>query len=179
MFAEGLSTNVGLTIANQSSVAKVSTGGLLKLILSNAKPYYSAIWDDCTGDEKLTLTRLARHGLLSPKDPDTEKLLMKGLIVRDPAIRIMIESFRLFILSMHMDDELTECEKKSKSSSNWEALKVPLTIGLLSVAAFLLLTQRDLYNSAVPFIGSLAAALPAFMKLLSLFRPGSAAKADS
>jgi hypothetical protein len=74
---------------------------------------------------------------------------------------------------MHMDDELAQCEKKAKVNSIWEVLKVPLTIGLLSIAAFLLLTQRELYNSAVPFIGSLAAALPSFLKLLSLFRPGA------
>ena len=168
--------NVGLAIARQSNVGKVSTAVLLKQISSSAKPYYAAIWDDCTGEQKLTLTRLAQYGLLSPKDPDTPELLGKGLIVRDPAIRIMNESFRLFILSMHMDDELAQCEKKAKVNSNWEALKVPLTIGLLSIAAFLLLTQRELYNSAVPFIGGLAAALPSFLKLLSLFRPGAKAE---
>ena len=169
--------NVGLAIARQSNAGTLGTTALLKQISSSAKPHYAAIWNDCSGEEKLTLTRLAEYGLLSPKDPDTEVLLRKGLIVRDPAIRIMNESFKLFIRSMHTDDELAACEKKAKVTSNWEVLKVPLTIGLLSVAAFLLLTQRDLYNSAVPFIGSLAAALPSFLKLLSLFRPG--AKAES
>jgi hypothetical protein len=169
--------NVGKALANQTVNVNVSTTTLLKQILNNARPYYAAIWDDCSGEEKLTLTRLARCGLLSPKDPDTEGLLMKGLIVRDPAIRIMNESFRLFILSMHADDDLAKCEKQAKGRSNWEVLKAPFTIGLISVAAFLLLTQRDLYNSAVPLIGSLAAALPSALKLLSLLRPG--AKAES
>lgn len=168
--------NVGLAIARQSNVGKVSTATLLQQVLSSAKPYYAAIWDDCSGEQKLTLTRLARYGLLSPKDPDTQELLRKGLIRRDPAIRIMNESFRLFILSMHMDEDLAQCEKKAKVNSNWEVLKLPLTIGLASIAAFLLLTQRELYNSAVPFIGSLAAALPSFLKLLSLFRPGAKAE---
>lgn len=169
--------NVGLAIAGQSSVARISTTGLLEQILSSATPYYASIWDDCSGEEKLTLTRLAQHGLLSPKDPDTEKLLKKGVIVRDPAIRIMNESFRLFILSRGTDNALAQCEKEAKSSSTWEVLKVPLTIGLLSVAAFLLLTQRELYNSALPFLSGLAAGLPAFLKLVSLFQPGSGAKA--
>jgi hypothetical protein len=168
--------NLGLAIAKQSSIGKLGTAGLLKQILSSAKSYYADIWNDCSGEEKLTLSRLAQYGLLSPKDPDTPQLLMKGLIVRAPAISIMNESFRLFILSMHMDDELAHCEKKAKVNSNWEVLKLPLTIGLLSIAAFLLLTQRELYNSAVPFIGTLAAALPSFLKLLSLFRPGAKAE---
>ncbi|HXQ73082.1 MAG TPA: cache domain-containing protein, partial [Pyrinomonadaceae bacterium] len=168
--------NIGLAIANQARVAEVSTASLCKQIMTNAKPYYTAVWNACTGEEKLTLTRLAHYGLLSPKDPDTEKLLKRGLIVRDPAIRIMNESFRLFILSMGTDKAIAKCEEEAKSSSNWEALKVPLTIGLLSVAAFLLLTQRELYNSALPFITGLAAGLPSFLKLVSLFQ-GSGAKA--
>lgn len=166
--------NIGQTIADQSRIAEVSTASLCKQIMTNAKPYYAAIWNACTGEEKLTLTRLAQYGLLSPKDPDTEKLLKRGLIVRDPAIRIMNESFRLFILSMGADKAIARCEEEAKSSSNWEALKVPLTIGLLSVAAFLLLTQRELYNSALPFITGLAAGLPSFLKLLSLFQSGGA-----
>lgn len=168
--------NVGLAIANQSRIGKVSTENLCKQIVTNAKPYYTAVWNACTGEEKLTLTRLAQHGLLSPKDPDTEELMMKGLILRDPAIRLMNESFRLFILSMRADNAVARCEKEAKSSSNWEVLKVPLTIGLLSVAAFLLLTQRELYNSAVPFITGLAAGLPSLLKLMSIFQ-GSGAKA--
>jgi hypothetical protein len=169
--------NIGLAIANQTRVADVSTASLCKQIVTNARPYYTAVWNACSGEEKLTLTRLAHYGLLSPKDPDTEKLLKKGLIVRDPAIRIMNESFRLFILSMGTDKAVARCEEEAKSSSNWEALKVPLTIGLLSVAAFLLLTQRELYNSALPFITGLAAGLPSFLKLVSLFQSGSGAKA--
>lgn len=169
--------NIGQAIAEQARVAEVSTSSLCRQIMTNARPYYAAVWNACSGEEKLTLTRLARYGLLSPKDPDTETLLKRGLIVRDPAIRIMNESFRLFILSMSADKAIARCEQEAKSSSNWEALKVPLTIGLLSGAAFLLLTQRELYNSALPFITGLAAGLPSFLKLVSLFQSGSGAKA--
>jgi hypothetical protein len=168
---------IGRTIAGQSCLDKATTAGLCKQIMTNARPYYSSLWNACTGEEKLTLTRLAQHGLLSPKDPDIDELLRKGLILRDPAIRIMNESFRQFILSARTDDDVAKCEKEAKSSSNWEVLKVPFTIGLLSVAAFLLLTQRELYNSALPFITGLAAGLPSFLKLVSMFQSGSGAKA--
>ena len=171
--------NIGRVIAGQPRLGEVSAASLCKQIMINARPYYAAVWNSCSGEEKLTLARLAQYGLLSPKDPDTERLLKKGLIVRDPAIRIINESFRLFILSMGADKALATCEKEAKSSSNWEVLKVPLTIGLLSVAVFLLLTQRELYNSALPFITGLAAGLPSFLKLVSLFQPGSGAKAGS
>ncbi len=167
--------NIGRAVASQSQLAKVSAAGLCKQIVTNAKPYYASIWNACSGEEKLTLTRLAQYGLLSPKDPDVDELLRKGLIVRDPAIRIMNDSFRLFILSMGDDHAIAKCEQDAKSSSNWEALKVPLTIGLLSVAAFLLLTQRELYNSALPFLSGLAAGLPALLKLVSLFQSGAKA----
>lgn len=171
--------NVGLAIASQSRLAKLSTATLCKQIVTNSKPYYTAIWNSCSGEQKLTLTRLAQHGLLSPKDPDTEELINQGLIIPHPAMRLMNGSFRLFILTMGTDNALAQCEKEAKSSSNWEVLKVPLTIGLLSVAAFLLLTQRELYNSALPFITGLAAGLPSLLKLVSLFQSGSGAKAGS
>ena len=171
--------NVGLAIARQSRLAKVSTATVCKQIVTNARPYYTAIWNSCTGEQKLTLTRLAQHGLLSPKDPDTEELINQGLIVSHPAMRLMNRSFRLFILTIGTDNALAQCEKDAKSSSNWEVLKVPLTIGLLSVAAFLLLTQRELYNSALPFITGLAAGLPSLLKLVSLFQSGAGAKAGS
>ncbi|HEY0727577.1 MAG TPA: hypothetical protein VGD38_05855 [Pyrinomonadaceae bacterium] len=171
--------NIGRAVANQSQLAQVSEASLYKQIMINARPYYASIWNACSGEEKLTLTRLAQHGLLSPKDPDVDELLRKGLIARDPALRIMNESFRLFILSRGNDDAIAKCELDAKSSSNWEVLKVPLTIGLLSVGAFLLLTQRELYNSALPFLSGLAAGLPALLKLVSLFQSGSGAKAGS
>lgn len=171
--------NIGRAVASQSQLAKISAAGLCKQIMINAKPYYVSIWNACSGEEKLTLTRLAQHGLISPKDPDVDELVRKGLIVRDPAIRIMNESFRLFILSRGDDHAIAKCELDAKSSSNWEVLKVPLTIGLLSLGAFLLLTQRELYNSALPFLSGLAAGLPAFFKLVSLFQSGSGAKAGS
>lgn len=171
--------NVGLAIANQSRIGKVSTANVCKQIVTNARPYYTAVWNTCSGEQKLTLTRLAQCGLLSPKDPDTEALLMKGLILRDPSIRLMNESFRLFILSMPVDKALAKCELEAKSSSNWEVLKAPLTIGLLSVATFLLLTQRELYNSAAPFITGLAAGLPSLLKLFSMFQSGSGGKTGS
>jgi hypothetical protein len=171
--------NIGRVIAGQPRLGEVSAASLCKQIMTNARPYYAGVWNACSGEEKLTLARLAQYGLLSPKDQDTEKLLKQGLIVRDPAIRIFNESFRLFVLSMGADKALATCEKEAKSSSNWEALKVPLTIGLLSVAVFLLLTQRELYNSALPLITGLAAGLPSFLKLLSLFQSGSGAKAGS
>jgi len=171
--------NIGRVIADQPRLGEFSAASLCKQIMTNARPYYAAVWNACSGEEKLTLARLAQYGLLSPKDQDTEKLLKQGLIVRDPAIRIFNESFRLFVLSMRADEALATCEKEAKSSSNWEALKVPLTIGLLSVAVFLLLTQKELYNSALPFITGLAAGLPSFLKLLSMFQSGSGAKAGS
>jgi hypothetical protein len=171
--------NIGRAIAGQPRLGEVSAASLCKQIMTNARPYYAAVWNACSGEEKLTLARLAQYGLLSPKDPDTEKLLKRGLIVRDPAIRIMNESFRLFILSMGADKALATCEQEAKSSSNWEVLKAPLTIGLLSVAVFLLLTQRELYSSALPFITGLAAAVPSFLKLVSLFQSGSGAKVGS
>jgi len=141
-----------------------------------AMPYYKSIWRVCSDDEKLTLSHLAHDGLLSSNDPDLERLMKKGLIVREPAVRLMNESFKCFVLGVEDGEALAYCEAKAKKSSNWEALKVPLSIGVASVIVFLLLTQREIYNSTLPIITAITAGVPTFFKLISVFHGDSAGK---
>ena len=102
--------------------------------------------------------------------------MKKGLIVREPAVQMMNESFKCFVLGVEDGESLAHCEEKAKKSSNWEVLKVPLSIGVASVIGFLLLTQRDIYNSALPIITAITAGVPTFFKLISIFHGDSAGR---
>lgn len=167
---------IGTGIADQRNISEQTPESVTKQVFIQAMSYYKSLWSVCSDDEKLTLKHLAHDGLLSSTDPDIERLMRKGLIVREPAVRPMNESFKSFVLSVGVDD-LAHCEEKARKSSNWEVLKVPLSIGVASVIVFLLLTQREIYNSALPIITAITAGVPTFFKLVSVFHGDAAGKA--
>jgi hypothetical protein len=171
--------SIGENIAKQRNLGKQKPSSIPRQVLVQAMPYYKSIWRVCSDDEKLTLSHLAQDGLLSASDSDIEGLMKRGLIIREPAIRLMNESFKSFVIGVGgAGKALAHCEEKARKSSNWEVLKVPLTIGLVSVLGFLLLTQREIYNSALPIITAITAGVPSFFKLISLFHGGSGGKAS-
>jgi hypothetical protein len=168
--------SIGEGIANQRNISTQTPAGVIRQVFVQAMPYYKSIWRVCSDDEKLTLSHLAHDSLLSSNDPDLEPLMKKGLIVREPAVRLMNESFKCFVLGVEDDEALANCEEKARKSSNWEVLKVPLSIGVASVIVFLLLTQREIYNSALPIITAITAGVPTFFKLISVFHGDSGGK---
>jgi hypothetical protein len=54
---------------------------------------------------------------------------------------------------------------------------VPLSIAVASVIVFLFLTQRELYNSALPIITAITVGVPTFFKLVSVLHGDGAGKA--
>jgi hypothetical protein len=103
--------------------------------------------------------------------------MQKGLIVPQPAVKLMNESFRSFVLSVEDTEALAKCENDARKNSNWQALKVPLSIAVASVIVFLFLTQRELYNSALPIITAITVGVPTFFKLVSVLHGDGAGKA--
>jgi hypothetical protein len=158
---------IGTKLINQRQIKELSPSQVTKQFLVQAMTYYEALWRACSDDEKLTLSRLAKDRLLSPNDPDTEGLFMRGLIIRDPDIRLMNETFRLFVIKRGQGKALNDCEERARVTSSWEIFKVPFAVILASIIIFLFITQRDLYNSALAIITALTAAVPSLFKLLS------------
>jgi len=164
--------NIGEGIAKQTDLVTRTPEQISKQVLLQATPYYKSIWDLCSDYEKLSLSHLAQDGLLSPNDPDIDRLMEKGLIVSGPPVKLMNESFRSFVLIIEDEDDLARCKEKARKMSNWEALKVPLSIGVASVIVFLFLTQRELYNSTLPVITAITAGVPTFFSLISVLHGG-------
>jgi hypothetical protein len=161
---------VGLEIVRQPTFASLTRGHLISRIAIQADTYYQDVWDSCSNDEKLTLYHLAQDRLLSPSDPDIGRLLRKGLIVRDPDIHLMNESFRHFVKSEKAMQAVAEFEKEARKASLWHIIKAPLLVVLISVVLFLFITQRDLYTSSLAIMTAITTAIPAFFKVLSLFQ---------
>ncbi|HEY6806951.1 MAG TPA: hypothetical protein VI306_25465 [Pyrinomonadaceae bacterium] len=166
--------DIGRGIAKQRDFRKSSPNKIKEEMLVQASTYYKLVWESCTPTEKCTLSHLASDGFLSVKDPDIPRLVRRGLIVRDPQVRLMNESFQLFVLNESRTDlEVEAAEGQARKSSSWQYLKVGLSATVIIVMVFLFVTQRDLYNSTLIFVTSIAAGVPVIFNFFNLFQKGS------
>ncbi|MDR4485342.1 MAG: hypothetical protein R3B95_19445 [Nitrospirales bacterium] len=129
-------------------------------ILQMAQPYYEEIWQSLTVEEQLALFHLSRDRFIHVGHPGLEPLLRKGLVQLNPDLRIINASFQKFVQIAGIRDELNQQEAK-RANSIWNALKVPVGIGLTTIIVVLILTQEELRT-----------ALPAVIALLPLLLQG-------
>lgn len=139
------------------------------------------MWESCSPGEKLTLAHLATDRLLTPNDPDIPRLVRRGLIVRDPVVRLINESFRLFVLTESpTDNEVAVTESEARKGSSWQYMKVALVVTVVVIMVFLFATQRDLYNSSLVALTSIAAGVPTVFSFFNLFQSkGGASRSPS
>jgi hypothetical protein len=143
----------------------------LRVMLEYSRIYYHLAWKICSRDQKRVLIHLARYGYVNAKNRVyVEQLFRVGLLIRNPALQPMNQTFRTFVLDVRRpaDTAMTDGETHG---SVWRMLHIPLTILFLGVAALLLATQRDVMDSTTAFLTAGAGLLPALLKLLGLFKP--------
>jgi len=61
-------------------------------------------------------------------------------------------------------------EGQARKSSSWQYLKVALSVTVIVLMVFLFATQRDLYNSTIVALTSIAAGVPAIFNFFNLFQ---------
>jgi hypothetical protein len=122
-------------------------------------------WELCSQEEKLALLQLAEEGFINPNRPRiTRNLTRSGLIQRLPALTLD-PKFRRFVLGALSEETVRKLEQGGRPSV-WLELRTPLAALFLLVAGFFLLTQPDVFNSAVGIATALAAALPFILRIL-------------
>ncbi len=159
----------GLLILTQPSFIMLSRKDLIARIVNQARPYYTHIWNSCSPGERQTLCHLAQDRLLSHRDPDIEPLLRRRLIIKDQDFHLFNESFRQFVRSAERLSFVIERDKQTQQGSLWQSLKVPVLVGVLAIAAFLFLTQQDLFSRSLALVTGLTTLIPALFKVLSMF----------
>lgn len=160
---------VGLQILSQKGFVTLSREHLIGRIANQARTYYTHIWNSCSTGEKLTLCHLAQDRLLSHRDPDIEALLRRELIVRDHDLHLFNHSFRQFVKSAEKVSFVAEQDKQAQQGSLWQTLKVPILVAMLAIAAFLFVTQQDLFSSSLALVTGITTLVPAMLKVFSLF----------
>jgi hypothetical protein len=161
----------GLRLLRRKDFGEMSPERVGWRVLESCDAYYNALWDTCSNEEKLTLVSLATNQLVSSANPTLPRLLRSGLVSRYPFLRPMNESFARFVAAQATPDKLQDW-KSGDERSSWDLMKVPLMIIVIGAAAFLFVSQRDLYNSTLAFVSAFAAIMPTLFKFLGLFPTG-------
>jgi hypothetical protein len=171
--------HVGLQILEHKGFLDLSRQHLLGRILNQARAYYKHLWDTCSPGEKQTLCHLAQDHMLSHRDPDIANLLKRELIIADEGLHLFNESFRQFVKSTEQLASVAGKEAEARKDSHWQMFKVPIMVTLMAIAAFLFVTQQDLFSTSLAMVTGVTTIVSALLKALSMFRADAPAHPSS
>jgi hypothetical protein len=141
---------------------------ILDEIEERASGYYRRIWESCSDDEKVVLGHVALVGLTNAASRRVvRRLLVRRLLTKNPDLRLMNRTFRLFVLSPANRAAVARLEGMAEPST-WDRLRLPLVIVASAVGVFLYTTQRDVFTSTVAMVAGVTTALPAIVRAVSL-----------
>ena len=133
------------------------------------KPHYETRFEECSDDEKLVLVQLAQEGAANPKQAQAVRsLLDRGLLFKDPALRIMNQSFALFASSAFDPTETKERESVG-DGVNWAQTQKLLFGAIVLLLVFLITTQPAAVESLTKFFTGTAASVAAIVTLANKF----------
>ncbi len=151
---------------------------ILDEIEERAFPYYSQEWNACTDEERVVLEHIARYGLATAASRRVvRRLLVKGLISKDPELKVMNETFRRFILTPDRKAQVRRIEGQAEASV-WDRLRWPLGLTAAAAAIFLFTTQRETFNSTVAAVAGVSTAVPAIVRFFAGLQRGGRAAAE-
>lgn len=145
---------------------EVAKEQIIREVLEAAGPCYEDLWVSCSESQMLALFHIARDRFLHARNPEIRPLLQKGLIVLNPDLRLMNESFRRFVVATGAKQRLTEMETEG-SRSTWTQVWRPMGVGVALIAVFLIFTQEQYRQITSAFLGALPGLLGTFSQLLN------------
>ena len=141
---------------------------VLAEIEERASNYYEALWACCSDVEKIALEHLAEHGFANYRDAKViRRLIARGLVRRDPHLRLMNETFRRFVVSTDRRTEIAGLEKATLASA-WDHFRRPFAVILVLVVAIFVTTQKERFDATVAVILGATGVLPSLLKLAGL-----------
>jgi hypothetical protein len=141
---------------------------ILEELEERAGSIFRNLWQTCDKDERIILEHVAQHGLASAASRRVvRRLLARGLLRKDPQLRLMNRSFRRFVLESERRQEVVVLERES-GPSLWDHLRTPLGTAAVIAAAFLAATQREAFNATLTMAAGVTTALPMLVKFTTL-----------
>jgi hypothetical protein len=141
---------------------------ILEELEERAAAIYRNLWQSCDEDERIVLEHVARHGLASAASRRVvRRLLARGLLRKDPELRVMNRSFRRFVLESECRCEVVALERAA-GPSLWDRLRFPLGMGAVIAAVFLAVTQREAFDATLTMAAGVTTAVPTLAKLMTV-----------
>ena len=136
--------------------------------------FYMYIWHSLTKEEKFLLYDLAEDNLVNSfDDHDLGLLIGKGIIYReDGTLKLFNKGFRNFILTAIGNSEAMKIKERIKDNGNWGKWRTPLILIFTAILLFLMVSQEEVYNDLLFYVGALGTGIPIVLKLLSFFDSG-------
>jgi hypothetical protein len=137
-------------------------------LADRAAPVYRRCWDACSQDEKLMLAHMAQEGWANASARHVVRALLgRGLLQKDPELRLMNETFGAFVRSRACGVDVQRLES-STDQSTWDQLRMPMSLGVVGASFFLLTTQQELYNTILGITTSAAVSVPTLVRAVSM-----------
>jgi hypothetical protein len=129
--------------------------------------------------QKLVLVHLAQERLANPNSRAiVSELIKEGLVWRGSGmLDIKDDCFAAFVRRAAPPEVVKRWEAEA-SGIRSASLRTSLIVGGLSLVAFLVYTQADVFNTWVTYATGIAASAPVFLKLFDALRRGGDSKAS-
>jgi hypothetical protein len=142
-----------------------------------ADAYYSWRFYSLSRSQRLVLVQLAQEGLVNPNcRPVVCELLQEGLIVRQWGTLTINGAHFADFLNAIPPNIIKDLERHGAGADS-ASLRTSLWVVCLGLAVFLIYTQREVFSIWITYATGLAAAVPALIKAVSLFRGKSGTEA--
>ena len=127
------------------------------------------LFHESTAVEKRLLYQLAKGNLVNPSQWETVLTLeARGLLLRDPRLRLVSFGLEKAILNTVTKTE-AHLFSTTEEESTWSKIKLPFIVMFGLAAMFLFVTQRELFDLTQGMAMGAVVALPAIMRLLTMF----------
>jgi hypothetical protein len=154
---------------NQGDYVEESDEELKQFIGTQVRmePHYFYIWNNLNSMEKMILFDLADDGMLNLKNKiRINKLIARGLIVREPFPQLFDETFRLFIKYSVNPDETKLLEHKLSRQGKWRNMRYLILLILIPIAGFIFIAQGTSIEKVIGIFTGVLALFSGLMRLL-------------
>ena len=156
-------------LKDSSVLQSLSEDQILEELEERAGSIYRNVWQSCDENERVVLEHVAQYGLTSTMSRRAvRRLLARGLLRKDPELRLMNRSFQRFVLEEERRREVVILENQT-GPSLWDRLRIPLGAGALIGVTFLAATQREAFNATLTMATGVTGLVPMLMKFTNLF----------
>ena len=145
----------------------------LAVVFRAAESVYFRKWHASTLREQALLLQLVRRELVNPDQHDVlESLLNRGLVVREPRVRIASRTFHWFVENVEITRELDQFSARYQDSV-WQSMRWPVIMVLGLFALFLFQSGDDKMQWVIALLGSVITLSSTARQLWSLVTGGA------